>query len=342
MATWGLSFVTRQPVWDELAGRSSTPCRCRARHDFAIVFGIARGGRRVAARTRLRDWGGVDGVARLLLDADAVARLMLLIVFAGVLPRCGHLRPLPRVQDPSWWQTVVDRLRAHDPARAHARARALRRVRADHALRDARDARRGLHHDRAGEGLPQLDDRPASTALRNALLPIMTLIALSLGFLVGGAILVEAVFSYPGIGLVTTRRSFDRDYPVLQGAFLILTSPWSSPTSSPTSSTSSSTRGSARHERHSTTARADRRASRRCSHRRGRPASGPCSRSSGRIRARCVGLAIIVFFVLIAIFAPVHRAVRRARARPATPYEPPSSAHWLGTRRRRRRTCSRS
>jgi ABC-type dipeptide/oligopeptide/nickel transport system permease component len=60
-------------------------------------------------------------------------------------------------------------------------------------------------------------------ALRNSLLPITTLIALSLGFLVGGAILVEAVFSYPGIGLVTYEAIFDRDYPVLQGAFLILT-----------------------------------------------------------------------------------------------------------------------
>jgi ABC-type dipeptide/oligopeptide/nickel transport system permease component len=49
------------------------------------------------------------------------------------------------------------------------------------------------------------------------------LIALSLGYLVAGAILVEAVFSYPGIGLVTYDAVTERDYPVLQGAFLILT-----------------------------------------------------------------------------------------------------------------------
>jgi peptide/nickel transport system permease protein len=60
-------------------------------------------------------------------------------------------------------------------------------------------------------------------ALRNSLLPITTLVALSLGFMVGGAILVEAVFSYPGIGLVTYEAIFDRDYPVLQGSFLLLT-----------------------------------------------------------------------------------------------------------------------
>ena len=56
-----------------------------------------------------------------------------------------------------------------------------------------------------------------------ALLPLVSLVALSLGFLVGGAILVEAVFSYPGIGLETYEAVFAKDYPVLQGAFLILT-----------------------------------------------------------------------------------------------------------------------
>ena len=52
-------------------------------------------------------------------------------------------------------------------------------------------------------------------AFRNALLPIVTLIALTLGYLVGGAILVEAVFSYPGIGLVTYEAIFE---PRLPGA----------------------------------------------------------------------------------------------------------------------------
>ena len=59
--------------------------------------------------------------------------------------------------------------------------------------------------------------------LRNALLPIVSLIALSVGYLVGGSILVEAVFSYPGIGLEIYEAVFERDFPMLQGAFLILT-----------------------------------------------------------------------------------------------------------------------
>jgi ABC-type dipeptide/oligopeptide/nickel transport system permease component len=60
-------------------------------------------------------------------------------------------------------------------------------------------------------------------AFRASLLPVATLVALSAGYLVAGAILVEAVFSYPGIGLVTYDAVAERDYPVLQGAFLVLT-----------------------------------------------------------------------------------------------------------------------
>ena len=60
-------------------------------------------------------------------------------------------------------------------------------------------------------------------ALRNAMLPIATLVALSLGYIVAGAILVEIVFSWPGIGRAVYAAVLDRDYPMLQGAFLILT-----------------------------------------------------------------------------------------------------------------------
>jgi ABC-type dipeptide/oligopeptide/nickel transport system permease component len=60
-------------------------------------------------------------------------------------------------------------------------------------------------------------------ALRNALLPIVSVVALSFGFIVGGAILVEAVYSWPGIGLAMYQSLLQRDYPMLQGAFLVLT-----------------------------------------------------------------------------------------------------------------------
>jgi peptide/nickel transport system permease protein len=59
-------------------------------------------------------------------------------------------------------------------------------------------------------------------ALKNAMLPMVTLIALSLGFIIGGAIQVETVFSWPGVGRLMFDAVQARDYPVLQGTFLLL------------------------------------------------------------------------------------------------------------------------
>lgn len=59
--------------------------------------------------------------------------------------------------------------------------------------------------------------------LPNSLLPIYTRFTLQLGTLVGGAVVVETVFSYPGLGLLIYDAALARDYPLLQGAFLVLT-----------------------------------------------------------------------------------------------------------------------
>ncbi|HRQ39922.1 MAG TPA: ABC transporter permease [Chloroflexota bacterium] len=59
-------------------------------------------------------------------------------------------------------------------------------------------------------------------ALRNAMLPMVTIIALNLGFTVTGAIQIETVFSWPGLGGAIFTAVNRRDYPVLQGAFLLI------------------------------------------------------------------------------------------------------------------------
>lgn len=58
--------------------------------------------------------------------------------------------------------------------------------------------------------------------IRNALLPLVTAVALEAGTLVGGATVVETVFSYPGLGRLIYESVLSRDYPVLQGAFLLM------------------------------------------------------------------------------------------------------------------------
>lgn len=59
-------------------------------------------------------------------------------------------------------------------------------------------------------------------ALRNALLPTTTLIGLQIGFLVGGAVLTETIYAYPGVGRAIYEAVGQLDFPVLQGAFVLL------------------------------------------------------------------------------------------------------------------------
>jgi peptide/nickel transport system permease protein len=61
-----------------------------------------------------------------------------------------------------------------------------------------------------------------SHVLKNSMLPMVTIIALTLGYTVGGTIQVETVFSWPGLGRLMFEAVQKRDYPVLQGTFLIL------------------------------------------------------------------------------------------------------------------------
>jgi ABC-type dipeptide/oligopeptide/nickel transport system permease component len=59
-------------------------------------------------------------------------------------------------------------------------------------------------------------------ALRNALIPIISLMGLDLGYIVGGSVVIEAVFARPGIGDMMLRGIYSRDFPVLQGSMFVL------------------------------------------------------------------------------------------------------------------------
>ena len=63
----------------------------------------------------------------------------------------------------------------------------------------------------------------ARHALRNALLPVIAVVALQFGFVLAGSVLVETVFSYPGIGWLIVESISMRDFPVVQGAILLVT-----------------------------------------------------------------------------------------------------------------------
>ncbi len=60
-------------------------------------------------------------------------------------------------------------------------------------------------------------------ALANAMIPISTVVGISVSLLVSGSVVVETIFSVPGIGQLLTQAVLNRDYPLVQGGLLLLT-----------------------------------------------------------------------------------------------------------------------
>jgi peptide/nickel transport system permease protein len=61
-------------------------------------------------------------------------------------------------------------------------------------------------------------------ALKNAMIPVLTLVGTETGKLLGGSLIVEQIFAIPGIGQYAVNSIFSRDYPVLQAAVLVVAS----------------------------------------------------------------------------------------------------------------------
>ena len=59
-------------------------------------------------------------------------------------------------------------------------------------------------------------------ALRNALVPIVTVLGLTVALMIGGAVVTETVFGLPGVGNLVVSAVLRRDYPVIQGSLLVI------------------------------------------------------------------------------------------------------------------------
>jgi ABC-type dipeptide/oligopeptide/nickel transport system permease component len=216
----GISYQSRAPVlrelWTEL--KNTVPMVGIATL-IAVVLGMATG---VIAAWRRRTWADQGSVAiALMFYAMPVAwlGLMLLLLFNGALPAGGmyddfavHTTLLSKWADAGKHMILPAATLAlglYGQFTVITRSAMLETIGEDYVL-IARA--KGLSNGRV----------ISRHVLPNALLPITTLVALSLGFVVGGAILVETVFSWPGIGQAVFRALAQRDYPILQGAFLLL------------------------------------------------------------------------------------------------------------------------
>jgi peptide/nickel transport system permease protein len=222
---FGRSFQNRQPVlrqlWQPLL--NTLPMLLLGTF-FSIAFGLATGvvaaWRRGTLAEKLSVW---IGLAFFSLPTQWLA-IMLILYLAGPLglPTHGISDPYLSFTNPGLWSEFTDRLShmvlpsltlglvLYGEYTLIARSALLETFGEDYVL----TAR--------AKGLTtwQVVRRHA---LRNSLLPITTLVFLSLGFIAAGSILIEAVFSYPGIGLLAYQSVFQKDYPMLQGAFLLIT-----------------------------------------------------------------------------------------------------------------------
>jgi ABC-type dipeptide/oligopeptide/nickel transport system permease component len=217
----GVSFANQQPVWDNLReDLANTIPMVLLGTLVAIAIGIVTGVLSAWRRGTRLDRASTNLAIAFYSFPTQWLALVLLIYLSAWLP--SHGRTDDFLIDPTWWEHAVDVLRhmalpsltvaltLYGEYTLIVRSAMLETLGEDYIL----TAR--------AKGLSQVRI-VLSHALRNALLPTTTLIALSLGYIVAGVILVETVFSWPGIGLAVYQAVNDRDYPMLQGAFLVLT-----------------------------------------------------------------------------------------------------------------------
>jgi peptide/nickel transport system permease protein len=218
----GISQRSRQPVWDEIKA--------------AIPWTLLLVGTGTLAATLLGSWLGViaatkrgkrtdDGLLSFSLFTYAAPEywigIILILVFAVWIPIFpAGLQMSPGVDFANWWDQAVDVL---DHLILPATAMTLmllgqyflimRSSMVDVLTEDFVTVKRAT-------GLPW-NRVVRSHAVPNALLPLVTVAAIQFGLVAGGAITIETIFSWPGLGELSFTAINDKDFPVLEGTFLV-------------------------------------------------------------------------------------------------------------------------
>ncbi|MGB2711275.1 MAG: ABC transporter permease [Conexibacter sp.] len=217
----GISFKDHEPVAGELlhALKNTVPLVLAA-VILAAVLGIWLGTFAAWRRGELVDHGlGMLGVFAYAAPIQWVG-LMLILGFSGTFASGGLSDPF--LGDVGWWERATDYLRhlALPVATMTISLFGSFFILSRSAVVETLSEQYMLTARAKGLSEGRLRSR---YALRNAALPISTLVGLTLGYIAGGAVLVETVFSWPGIGRALFQAVADRDYPMLQGGFLVLT-----------------------------------------------------------------------------------------------------------------------
>lgn len=210
----GISIINRQPVLPEIAARIPRTLYLMVGGVFTtLLIAIPVG---VIAAVHHRRWpDGVSMTATTLLLAipQFFFGIILIIVFAVTLhwlPATGYIDPTRDLVG-SFRSMLLPWLAIGLTGSAFI-ARVLRSSLLDVLSQDyVRTAR--------SHGLTEQQIQRRH-AIPNAMLPAITVIGLQIGYLLGGAIVVEKVFSYPGMGSLIVNSITQRDYPIIQASIL--------------------------------------------------------------------------------------------------------------------------
>ncbi|MGR3342015.1 MAG: ABC transporter permease subunit [Paracoccaceae bacterium] len=232
----GISFVTKRPVWDEFftlfpATLELSICAMI----FSLILGLPAGVIAAVNRGKFFD--------RALMTTALVGysmpifwwALLLIIVFSGNLqwtPVSGRIDLLYYFPDATGFM-LIDSLNSGQSGAFKSAVRhlilptiVLGTIPLAVIARQTRSAMLevlGEDYIRTARAKGMTPARVNGIhALRNALIPVVTVIGLSVGTLLAGAILTETIFSWPGIGKWMVDSIFRRDYPVVQGGLLLI------------------------------------------------------------------------------------------------------------------------
>lgn len=211
----GRSIRTGRPVREEIATRFPFTLELAvASLLLSITIGVAAGIVAAIRPNTAYDYGATLGALAGISAPTFWLGLLLMLFFAyylGWLPASGRGGP---VWSMAGLQTMImPALALGTPSTAIiarlTRSSLLEVLRQDY-VRTARS--KGLREQIV----------IARHALRNALIPVITVVGLRLGALLGGAVITEQVFAWPGIGTLIVTAILTRDYPMVQGAMLVL------------------------------------------------------------------------------------------------------------------------
>lgn len=232
----GTSYYTKSPVSKEIFSRFPATIELAiAAIIFASLIGVLLGVISAVKKNSIFDNGGrvlaLIGVSMPIFWLG----ILLIILFSGTLhwlPSTGRLDPLLQPNTITGFDVIDSILEGNIPALRDAlrhlilpalalgmysmaiitrmtRSSMLESLSQDY-IRTARA--KGLSNQRVIR----------KHALRNALIPVVTIIGLQFGSLLGGAVLTETVFSWPGIGAYTVNCILKSDFPVVQGVVLLV------------------------------------------------------------------------------------------------------------------------